>query len=237
FRKPTEVFGYGFRARPVGPSRNDESKLRELCPLRPPAPAGIGGVDFGTLLAPLVAAFVAPAALRLDVGVEVVLAVVVGDLVARLDVPDRLDPDAARAGHRIGVRPAGMVDVARQVRARRAVDGPARIHLEPVAIVGALVALLVGQQRAGVLDDVFVLADRLGREHAKPGARARDAERTRAVELRLVFLGCLAGGHSGGACDSGLSTSARQRVWSTHANQCAARLHSFNGARDYCLGT
>src|SRR6185295_19788786 len=150
--------------------------LRDPCPLRPLAPARIGGADFGALLAPLLAAFVAPAALRLDVGVEVILAVVVGDLVARLDVPDRLDPDAAVADHRVGVRPAGMIDVARGVGTRRAVDGPARIHLEPVAIVAPLIALLVGQQRTCVFDDVLVLPDRFGRKHAEPGARAGDTE-------------------------------------------------------------
>jgi hypothetical protein len=67
---------------------------------------------------------------RLDVGVEVILAVVVGDLVAGFDVLDRLDADAPVADHRIGIAAAGMIDVARDVRTRLAVDGPARIHLE-----------------------------------------------------------------------------------------------------------
>src|SRR5689334_7836013 len=82
--------------------------------------ARIGGADFRALDAPLLAAFVAPAAVRLDVGVEVVLAVVVVDLGAGLDVLDRLDADAPVADDRVGVRPAGMVDVARDVRTRRA---------------------------------------------------------------------------------------------------------------------
>src|ERR1044072_1382969 len=62
------------------------------------------GACFGALPGALCPALHAQAAFRLDVGVEVILAVVVGDLVARRDVLDRLDVDAAVADHGIGVR-------------------------------------------------------------------------------------------------------------------------------------
>jgi hypothetical protein len=64
------------------------------------------------------------------------------------------------ADDRIGIRPAGMIDVARDVRARRAVDGPARVHLEQIAIIRNVLALLVREQRAGVVDDEGALPDR-----------------------------------------------------------------------------
>jgi hypothetical protein len=84
-------------------------KLGRLCApltLRALALARIGGAHLGALLAAFLAALRAPAAFRLDVGVPVILAVVVGDFVPRLDAPDRLDPDASLADHRIGVRAA-----------------------------------------------------------------------------------------------------------------------------------
>src|SRR5262249_13552686 len=140
----------------------------------------------------------AQAASRPDVGVPVILAVVVGDLVTRLDVLDRLDPDAPVADHRIRVRPAGMIDVARDVRARRAVYGPARVDLEPVAIVGLRIALRIVEQRAGVFDDVGVLPDRLGGEDAKPGARTGDAEHAPPEHLGTFLGSQLLGRHQAG---------------------------------------
>src|SRR4051812_45839369 len=80
-----------------------------------------------------------------------------------------------------------MVDVARDVRARRAVDGPARIHLEQIAIVRDLVALLVREERTNVFHDVGILLDRLAREYAKPGARASHAKRM--LSLAVGFAG------------------------------------------------
>src|SRR4051794_28455566 len=75
--------------------------------------------------APLFPALVALAPLRLDEAVEVVLAVVVGDLVARRDVLQRRDENLTLHDVGFGIRPARMVDVARDVAACSAVDGPA----------------------------------------------------------------------------------------------------------------
>src|SRR5262245_38499535 len=120
--------------------------------------------------APLFPALVALAALRLDEAVEVVLAVVVGDLVARRDILHRRDQDLALHDVGFGVRPAGMVDVARGVAARGTIDGPAAVDLEEVAVV-ELVGDLVGEATAPVLDDEVALVDRLGREQAKTRTR------------------------------------------------------------------
>src|SRR6266478_1731559 len=65
-----------------------------------------------------------PAAVLLDERIEIIAAVVVGDLVARIDRLDRTDQDLALLHIGFGVRPAGMVDVARDVLAARSVDCP-----------------------------------------------------------------------------------------------------------------
>ena len=128
-----------------------------------------------------------------------ILAVVVGDLIARLDVFDRLDADAAVANHRIGVGPARVIDVTRHVRAWRPVNGPARVHLEPVAIVGTRVTLRVGQQGARVFHDVGVLLDRPGREHAEPGTRTGNTEYAPPEHLRIVLATQFFGWHRAGS--------------------------------------
>src|SRR5262249_19066550 len=117
---------------------------------------------------------VALAALRLDEAVEVLLAVVVGDLVARRDVLDRADDDLALLDVALGVGAARVVDVAGDVAPDRAVDGPLLVDLEQVAIVH-LVGDLVWNPRSPVFDDEIALLDRLGGEQAETGARAGNA--------------------------------------------------------------
>src|SRR5262245_26114434 len=114
------------------------------------------------------------AAFGLDEAVEVILAVVVGDLVARRDVPDRRDENLALDDVGLGVGPARVIDVARDVAAGRAVDGPAAADLEQVAGVGA-VGALVGGATGPALDYDAALADGLGRDQAEPGSRAGNA--------------------------------------------------------------
>src|SRR3954463_11200060 len=67
------------------------------------------------------------AADRLQIRLEVIAAVIVVDLLARLDVLDGADHHLALARADVGLRigPAGVIDVARDVPAHRAVDGPA----------------------------------------------------------------------------------------------------------------
>src|SRR3954447_10030958 len=74
----------------------------------------------------------APAAVVLDEGIEIVAAIIVGDLVARMDRLDRADQDLALLHVGFGIRPAGMVDVARDVLAARSVDRPTGVDLEQI---------------------------------------------------------------------------------------------------------
>src|SRR5215831_18534125 len=92
------------------------------------------------------------AAVFLDEGIEVVAAVVVGDLVARVDGPDRADQNLVLLDIGFGVRLAGMVDVAGDVPAARAVDGPTVVDLEQILGI-ELVRDPVGQLLAGIVDD------------------------------------------------------------------------------------
>src|SRR5262249_47887897 len=134
-------------------------------PLLEPLLAALGGAQLGTpFLAPLLDALVALAADRLEEAVEIVAAVVVGDLVTRLDVPDRADDHhaalaalGARAADDVGfgVRPTGMVGVACDVAAARSVHGPAAVELVHVARAACLQEIrhLVGDAAALVFGD------------------------------------------------------------------------------------
>src|SRR2546428_8744118 len=118
----------------------------------------------------------APAAVILDESVEIVAAVIVGDLVARMDRLDRADQDLALLHIGLGVRPAGMVDVACDVLAARSVDGPTGVDLEQILGV-KLVRDLVGQHAAGVPDNEASPADQLGGKQAQACFGTADTER------------------------------------------------------------
>jgi hypothetical protein len=98
----------------------------------------------GALLLAFLLAGVAFAADWLQIRLEVVGAVIVVDLFARLDLLDRADHDLALAGVDVGfgVRFAGMIDIARDVLAHRAVDGPASVEFEQVFVLDRVVLLL-----------------------------------------------------------------------------------------------
>jgi hypothetical protein len=125
----------------------------------------------------------AAAAAALDEHLGVILAVIDGDFLARLDLArgDIIDaPDAATPNHRLGIRPAGMVDVTADVPARDAVDAPLLVKLEqefvaPVAL--ELVGGRGGDDAAAILDDELALPDRRHGKEAEAGGRAADAIR------------------------------------------------------------
>src|SRR5687767_4507707 len=120
------------------------------------------------------------AADRLQIAFEIVRAVVVGDLLARLDGLDRADIDlpVARLDVGLRIRPAAVVGVARDVAADGAVDGPAPVQLEQVLVFDGVVFLDPAvEQRAGILDDPRTLLDFPGSEETKSGAGAADAIR------------------------------------------------------------
>src|SRR4051812_38952692 len=98
--------------------------------------------------------------------------IVVGQLFAAPDLPRGADPDDAAGDVHVAVRPAAVIDEARDIAADRGVDDGAVRQLEAphaaafdVAAL-ALQALLVRNLLARVIDDAFVLRDRLGRVDA-----------------------------------------------------------------------
>ena len=110
-----------------------------------------------------------------DESVEIIPAVIVGDLVARLDGLDRADDDRVLFDIGLGVRPARVIDVARDVAAGGTVDGPAAIHLEQI-LGPELIGLLGGDQPTRIVRDEVAFLERLHREQAEPGLRAANAE-------------------------------------------------------------
>src|SRR6476620_3878818 len=89
----------------------------------------------GALFLALLLAGRAFAADWLQVGFEIVGAVIVIDLLARLDLLDGADEDLALARFDVGfrVRLAGVVDIAGDVLAHRTVDGPAAVRAQQTA--------------------------------------------------------------------------------------------------------
>src|SRR6516162_8609586 len=114
----------------------------------------------------------------LDEGVEIIAAVVIGDLVPGLDILDRTDLDHVLHEIGFGIRSARMVDVARAVPAVGAVDGPAGVDLEQVAGI-ELVGGFGADLPAAVAYDELPLFDRDAGEETKPGLRSADAKVTR----------------------------------------------------------
>src|SRR5262249_52542268 len=136
------------------------------------------GAGFGALPLPLLLAGAALAADRLQIRLEVIGTVIVVDLVARLDVLDRADIDLALAGLHIAfsIRPAGVVDIAGDVLAHRAVDGPAVVELEQVLVLDIVVLFLLRiQERPEIADDPGPLFDRPGGEQAEARTGSADA--------------------------------------------------------------
>lgn len=123
---------------------------------------------FGSLLGPLARACQALAADRLDERLDVIAAVVIGDLVPQLDVPDRTDLDRMLDEIDLGIGPARVVDVARPVPAGGAIDGPARVDLEEIAVTKVVGSFGVDLP-AAVAHDKLALADRYAGEEAQAG--------------------------------------------------------------------
>ena len=129
-------------------------------------------------LGPFVAAFVTFASTTRDHVIEVISAVVVGDLVARLDVLGSAQEHAVADLVGFGIGPAGMVGVAAEIPASRTIDGPEAIDLVEIAVAARLklLCLVIGELAALVLDDTGALADRLGRKQSQAGSGAADTE-------------------------------------------------------------
>src|SRR3984957_16394458 len=138
------------------------------------------GSCLGALLLALLFAGRAFAADRLQIGLEIVGAVIVVDLFAGLDLLDRADHDLALARIDVGfrIRLAGVIDIARDVLAHRTVNGPAAVEFKQIFVLDRVVFLLPRiQQWAKIANDFGALLDRFGGEEAKSGAGTADAIR------------------------------------------------------------
>src|SRR5262249_36847204 len=129
-------------------------------------------------LASLLHAFFA-SAIRLEEQLEIFLAVIVGDLLARPDRLERAQDHLALHDIGFGIRSAGMVGVPCYIVPARSVARPAWIDLVQVTGAACFAALgfRVADALAGIFDDEGALLDRRGGEQAEPGARASHAVR------------------------------------------------------------
>src|SRR5262245_7779459 len=114
----------------------------------------------------------------LDEGIEIVAAVVIGDLVAGLDVLDRSDLDDVLHEIDFRIRTASVVDAACPVPATGAVDRPALVELEKISRI-EIVGDFGGDLLARVADDELALLDRDASEQAEPALGATDSQMTR----------------------------------------------------------
>jgi hypothetical protein len=119
------------------------------------------------------AALYALAADRLDDIVKVFLAVVVSDLFTSFDISPRPNPHAASGNNRFGVWRTRVIDVARNVAARTAVDRPFAVNAEEILAV-TLFDFLVRNVWPGVFDDSFAFGNWLQRKEAEAGSSSLD---------------------------------------------------------------
>ena len=98
------------------------------------------------------------AAKFLDERIEIIAAIVIGDLVPRLDVLDRSDLDDVLHEIDFRIGSARVIDVTRPVSAAGAVDGPAAVDLEEIACI-ELVGDFGRNLSAAVAEDELPLLD------------------------------------------------------------------------------
>src|SRR5450432_7139 len=81
------------------------------------------------------------AAIVLEKQIKIFPSVVVGNFFPRLDTARCNDYNSAVASNRIRIRSTGMIDVARQIPSRRAIDGPSVIDSEHISRAARLASL------------------------------------------------------------------------------------------------
>lgn len=91
-----------------------------------------------------------------DVLIEILIAVVIGKLLSRLDALQSVYEHAATHRFRLAVGVAGMIDVASYVRAHRAVYGFSAMHLKEI-LAPTRVLLLSRKRAAEVFNDALAL--------------------------------------------------------------------------------
>jgi hypothetical protein len=126
------------------------------------------------------AATSAAAAAIPDEVIIIFLAVIVGYFLPRRDRAQCHKHDLSLAHYRLGIWPAGMVHVTRNIPARGAVDRPSAVEFEHVfcALPLAPLRFLNRKAAAAIGRDVGGPFDHLCGEQAKAGRRPADAEKT-----------------------------------------------------------
>ena len=89
---------------------------------------------------------------RFDEVIKVFFAVVVGNFVTGIDDADGFDKDAITDDYHLAVWFTGVIDVARDIFAVRAVDRFSISEFEEV-LAGTFVGLFIGDQPSGVFQD------------------------------------------------------------------------------------
>ncbi len=113
----------------------------------------------------------APAALRLDEYVEVLLPVIIGKLGPRHNPLARKNEDLVARPDCLAVRHAGVVDIPGQIRGDIPVDHLFCIHFEKISSL-ALPHLLLAEHAAGVFDNANPFRDCLFGKKTLAGLRA-----------------------------------------------------------------
>lgn len=114
-------------------------------------------------------------ALRPDVLFEVVLAVIEREFLAGLDVAPGVNQNLLPDGERLGIRRAGVVDVAGGVASGAAVEGVLVAEREEV-LAAHPARLFVRDDDPDVLDDSSPRLDRPEREESQPRGGALDGK-------------------------------------------------------------
>src|SRR5690606_8300200 len=132
-----------------------------------------------------------PLGVLLRIAAALVL-IVVNELLARPDRPQRVDPDPPVLDDRLAVRVARVIDETRLVAVARAVDDGLSVDREEEGVVTphpafvvAPVRLLVRDALAGIFDDALPLADEAhGEGSGALDGRTAELERKSARPLR-----------------------------------------------------
>ena len=129
---------------------------------KPRGPAFLQGTGFPLLAGPPPPAAAALATRTTNDVVEIVDAIVESDFLVWLDVTQRPDEHAAAIGVGLCVRVTGMIDVARDIAARRPVDGDATIDFAEVAVATPFkpAGFLITDARAFIFNDFLAGLDR-----------------------------------------------------------------------------
>jgi len=103
--------------------------------------------------------FGTPTTFRLDVFIEILLAVIIGDLLAEHNIAFCFDPHMAFGCIGLGIGPAGMIDIASSVPPWCAVDVDMFVDIENIQ-AGCFVVGGIRQHASDIFDNLLPLGNR-----------------------------------------------------------------------------